>query len=593
MRFGLLPDWLNASPLQRALSLSMLGCVFAAGGTTLSAQITVISADNLTPFEPRDVGTTSDAKTVRIKLNYARAISSIAVAAGNTEFAAGAVSGCVVDGHTINPALSACSLDVTFSPKYPGLRTAPLVMTDGAGAKSSIGLQGTGLAPQAAFTPGIITTVAGNGTQGFSGDGGPATEAELYAPVYTALDREGNLYISDVGNGRLRKVDRNGIIITVAGNGTRGFGGDGGPATSAGITPWGIAVDAAGNLYFADMSNNRIRKVDRNGIITTIAGNGSGISSGDNGPATSAGMYHPEGIALDAAGNLYIVEYDNLRIRKVDLNGIITTVAGNGNRGFSGDGGPATAATLDAPTDVVADTAGNLYIADYWNTRIRKVDLNGIITTVAGNGNLGFSGDGGPATKAELKYPEGVAVDAAGNIYISESDNLRVRRVDKTGTIRTIVGDGSFPDSGDGGPATHAGTAPRAVAMDSAGTLFLADEFTNRVRKVDVSKSAVIFASQSVSTVSSSQEAFVTNTGNQHIEFTGLSLTGDFGQLTGTARDCTDTTFLGAGFSCALRITFSPTAAGSLTGSATVTDNSLSLPGTKQTISLSGTGTNP
>jgi sugar lactone lactonase YvrE len=565
-------------------------CALAVCGSS-TAQITVISADNLTPFQPRDVGTTSDAKTVRIKLNYARAISSIAVASGNTEFASGAVSGCVVDGHTINPAFAACSLDVTFSPKYPGLRTAPLVLTDGAGTKSSVGLQGTGLAPQAALTPGIITTIAGNGTQGFSGDGGPATEAELYNPGYTALDPVGNLYITDGNNLRVRKVDLNGIITTVAGNGVAGFSGDGGPATSAKLNfPAGVALDAAGNLYIADGGNNRIRKVDLNGIITTFAGGGIG-AGGDGGPATQAQLGFPSGIAVDAAGNLYIADTDFSRVRKVDLNGIITTVAGTGEHGYSGDGGPATQAELGFPSDIAVDAAGNLYIADPDNSRVRKVDSRGIISTFAGNGHRGFSGDGGPATKAQLE-PVGVAVDAAGNVYIADIGNFRIRRIDKTGTIRTIAGTGA-QYGGDGGPATKAGINPIGVAIDSAGTIFLTEGFSERVRKVDVSKSAVIFASQNVSTVSSSQEAFVTNTGTQHIEFTGLSLSGDFGQLTGTTRDCTDTTFLGAGYSCALRITFSPTAAGSLTGSATVTNNSLSLPGTTQTISLSGTGTNP
>jgi len=498
----------------------------------------------------------------------------------------------VVDGHTINPALSACSVDVTFSPKYPGLRTPPLVMTDSAGKKSSVGLIGTGLAPQAAFTPGIITTIAGNGTQGFSGDGGPATEAELYNPGYTALDPVGNLYITDGNNLRVRKVDLNGIITTVAGNGVAGFSGDGGPATSAKLNfPAGVALDAAGNLYIADGGNNRIRKVDLNGIITTFAGGGVG-AGGDGGPATQAQLGFPSGIAVDAAGNLYIADTDNSRVRKVDLNGIITTVAGTGEHGYSGDGGPATQAELGFPSDIAVDAAGNLYIADPNNSRVRKVDSRGIISTFAGNGHRGFSGDGGPATKAQLE-PVGVAVDAAGNVYIADIGNFRIRRIDKTGTIRTIAGTGSAQYGGDGGPATKAGINPIGVAIDSAGTIFLTEGFSERVRKVDVSKSAVIFASQNVSTVSPSQEAFVTNTGTQHIEFTGLSLSGDFGQLTGTARDCTDTTFLGAGYSCALRITFSPTAAGSLTGSATVTDNSLSLPGTKQTVSLSGTGTNP
>jgi sugar lactone lactonase YvrE len=584
-------SWWNAVRIPFVRTM-LFCCALAVCGSS-SAQITVISADNLTPFQPRDVGTTSDAKTVRIKLNYARAISSIAVAPGYTEFAAGAVSGCVADGYTVNPALSTCSMDVTFSPKYPGLRTAPLVMTDGTGIKSSIGLEGIGLAPRASLTPGIITTVAGTGTYGFSGDGGPATSATLSAPYYVVFDQEGNFYISDTVSAHVRKVDPNGIISTVAGGGTTL--GDGGPATSAKLNnPLGLAVDAAGNLYIADTDNYRVRKVDRNGIISTVAGTGIYGFSGDGGPATSAMLAQPYAVVLDAAGNLYIADPFNNRVRKVDRNGIITTFAGNGtNSGPLGDGGPATGATLNFPEDDAADTAGNLYIADAAGHRIRKVDPNGIITTYAGTGIAGFSGDDGPATQAEFNNPSGVSLDAAGDVYVSDYFNSRIRRVDTHGVIKTIAGHGVGGNSGDGGPATKAGMQQFSVTIDSSGSLFLPDYYGRRVRKVDVSQSAVNFASQNVGTVSSSQEAIVTNTGNQHIEFTGLSLAGDFEQLTGTARDCTDTTFLGAGYSCALRITFSPTAAGSLTGSATVTDNSLSLPGTKQTVSLSGTGTNP
>jgi sugar lactone lactonase YvrE len=588
---------LNASPLQRAIG-KMLVISALAVGFPLFAQIKVISADNLTPFEPRDVGTMSDAKTVRIKLNYARAISSIAVAPGSTEFTAGAVSGCVVDGHTVNPGLTACSVDVTFSPQYPGVRTAPLVVTDGAGIKSSVGLAGTGLGPRAALTPGIITTVVGNGTPGFSGDGGPATEAMLSGPRDAKFDGVGDLYISDLNNVRVRKVDRNGIITTVAGNGNYGVSGIegiGGPATSASLGElFGLAVDPAGNLYFViDYPQYYVLKVDLNGILTVFAGSGNYGFSGDGGPATKAGLSYMAGLAADAEGNVYIADQQNLRIRKVDTHGIISTVAGGGSGGRDsvGDGGPATQASLSEAWGVAVDAAGNLYIADTGFARIRKVDTNGIITTIAGNGNSGFSGDDGPATQAELFGPTGVTIDAAGNVYIADADNRRVRRVDTNGTIKTIAGTGDFHDSGDGGPATKAGMNPNVIAIDSSGSFLLPNG--TGVRKVEVSQSAVKFASQNVGTTSPNRDVVVTNTGNQHIEFTGLSLTGDFGQLTGTARDCTDTTFLGAGFSCALRITFAPIAVGTLTGSATVTDNSLSLPGTTQTISLSGTGVNP
>jgi hypothetical protein len=396
-------------------------------------------------------------------------------------------------------------------------------------------------------------------------------------------------------------VDPQGILTIVAGNGSSGSSGDGGPATDAEIgNPDGVAVDAAGNLYITDVLHERIRKVDTQGIITTVAGNGSLGSGGDGGPATDAELNGPQEVAVDAAGNLYIADSYNNRVRKVDIQGIITTVAGTGASGFSGDGGPAVSAVLNRPVAVSADKAGNFYITDWGNFRVRKVDTRGIITTVAGTGVNGFSGDGGPAISADLGIMGSLALDAAGNLYIGDWSNFRIRRVDVNGSITTVAGIGPaggpngcrYSVGGDGGPATSSSMCPNDVGTDSAGNLYILDYTEHRVRKVDVSQSAVSFGSHFVGTVTPSQVT-VTNTGNQHIEFTGLSLTGDFGRLTGSARNCSDTTFLGAGFSCAIWITFAPTSAGTFTGSATVTDNSLSLPGTTQTISLSGTGVTP
>jgi sugar lactone lactonase YvrE len=323
---------------------------------------------------------------------------------------------------------------------------------------------------------GVLTLVAGNGTAGYSGDNGPATSAQLSYPAGVAVDAAGNLYIA--GGNRIRKVS-NGVITTVAGNGTAGYSGDNGPATSAQLSyPAGVAVDAAGNLYVA--GDNRIRKVS-NGVITTVAGNGTAGYSGDNGPATSAQLNWPISLAVDGAGNLYIVDNQNFCIRKVS-NGLITTVAGNGTQGYSGDNVPATGARLDAPEGVAVDGAGNLYIADGGSDSIRKVS-NGVITTVAGNGACcGFGGDNGPATSAELYAPNGVAVDGAGNLYIADSGNDRIRRV-SNGVITTVAGGaGAF---GDNGPATGADLwAPEGVAVDSSGNLYVADTFSQRIRRV-------------------------------------------------------------------------------------------------------------
>jgi sugar lactone lactonase YvrE len=279
-------------------------------------------------------------------------------------------------------------------------------------------------------TSGIITTVAGNGTWGYSGDGGAATSAMLADPSDVAVDSLGNLYINDWSNKRIRKVDTSGIITTVAGNGIAGYAGDGGAATSAMLSnPFGVAVDAAGNLFIADSGNQRIRKVSTSGIITTVAGNGTYGYSGDGGAATSAMLSDPYGVTVDAAGNLFIADSGNQRIRKVSTSGIITTVAGNGTAGYAGDGGAATSGLLSGPQDVAVDSAGNLYIADTFNSVIRKVSTSGIITTVAGNGTAGYAGDGGAAILAQLYRPFGLAADSSGNLYIADSYNYRIRKV--------------------------------------------------------------------------------------------------------------------------------------------------------------------
>jgi sugar lactone lactonase YvrE len=324
-----------------------------------------------------------------------------------------------------------------------------------------------------------IKTLAGNGNPGYGGDNGPATSALLNNPTGAAVDSAGNLYIADKFNQRVRKVS-NGAISTVAGNGAQGYSGDNGPATSAQLFwPAGIALDSAGNLYIADSGNNVVRKVS-NGVITTVAGNGTFSYSGDGGPATSATLNNPTSVAVDPAGNLYIADLDNHRVRKVS-NGVITTVAGNGTQGFSGDNGPATSAELASPEGVAVDSAGNLYIADSFFQVVREVS-NGVIATVAGTATQGYTGDNGPATSAELNDPSGVAVDSVGNLYIADSGNDCIRVV-SNGAIVTVVGNGTQGYSGDNGPATGAELSlPAGVAVDTAGNLYVADSGNNRIR---------------------------------------------------------------------------------------------------------------
>ncbi len=334
---------------------------------------------------------------------------------------------------------------------------------------------------------GVITTVAGSGGVGYGGDGGPATAARLNDPVDVAVDAAGNLYIADRLNHRVRKVNAaDGVIVTAAGTGAAGFG-DGGPATAARLVfPTRVAVDGAGNLYIADTGNHRVRKVNAAGVIATVAGTGESGYNGDGGRAAAARLYNPEGVALDGAGNLYIADRLNNRVRKVDAAGIIATVAGSGRYGYSGDGGPATAARLRWPEGVALDGAGNLYIADKNSHRIRKVDAAGVIFTVAGNGTAGYSGDGGPAAAAQLNSPEDMEADGAGNLYIADKNNHRVRKVDAAGVISTVAGSGTAGYSGDGGAAAAARlNRPEGVALDGAGNLYIADRTNLRIRKVD------------------------------------------------------------------------------------------------------------
>ncbi len=341
---------------------------------------------------------------------------------------------------------------------------------------------------------GTLTVVAGNGINGFSGDGGPAASASLRGPEEVTLDSAGNLYIADRGNNRIRKVSPAGIITTVFGNGSSSFSGDGGPAISASGGALGVAVDSAGNLYIADDFNNRVRKVSASGIITTLAGNGSAAYSGDGGPATSAALNRPAGVAVDQQGNVYIADRSNHRIRKVSPSGTITTVAGTGANSFSGDGGPATSAALNSPEGLFVDTAGNLYIADLNNNRVRRVSPSGTISTVAGQFQ-GYAGDGGPATAARLFWPSAVVLDAAGNLYIADGGNNRIRSVNALGNINTIAGNGLFQFAGDGGTATSASLrTPYSVALDGTGGFYIADQDSHRVRKVAASGTISTYA---------------------------------------------------------------------------------------------------
>jgi sugar lactone lactonase YvrE len=360
--------------------------------------------------------------------------------------------------------------------------TFPLVINFNGATSAPVNIAVRSAAVISAFT---ITTVAGTGNPGYAGDGGAATASQVNHPQGVVADALGNLFIADSQNARIREIKPDGTISTVAGTGQFGFSGDGGSALNAQLDASGVAVDAAGNLYIADGNNGRVRKVSANGTITTVAGTGQLTYSGDGGPAIAAGIGSVSSIAVDSTGNLYIAAPLSARIRKVSVDGTITTVAGNGLSGYSGDGGLATNASLNNPFGVGLDSAGNIYIADSTNGRIRKVTPNGTITTVAGGQSFGNLGDGGPATSANLAFPEGMAVDVFGNLYIADTDNHRIRLVGIDGTIKTVAGTGNSAFSGDDGPATKADlNFPNGVAVDTAGNVYVADSVNNRIRKL-------------------------------------------------------------------------------------------------------------
>ncbi|MFE2970402.1 RICIN domain-containing protein [Streptomyces sp. NPDC059340] len=337
-----------------------------------------------------------------------------------------------------------------------------------------------------------ISTVAGTGVAGFKGDNEPAVAAQLNRPYGIAVDSTGTLYFSDHVNHRVRKITTDGKISTVAGTGVAGSQGDNGPAVSAQLNyPREVAVDSAGAVYIADTNNHRIRKITADGKISTIAGTGTAGFSGDGGPATAARLHTPLGVAVDSTGTLYFSDHVNHRVRKITTDGKISTVAGTGVAGSQGDNGPAVSAQLNGPYAVAVDGTGDLYIADAANHRVRKVTADGKITTVAGTGTAGFGGDDGPAASAKLNFPLAVVVDTTGTLYISDYNNQRVRKVMADGKITTVAGTGTAGFGGDEGPAASAQlNHPFGLAVDCVDTLYIADHVNNRVRKVASAKLA-------------------------------------------------------------------------------------------------------
>jgi sugar lactone lactonase YvrE len=334
-----------------------------------------------------------------------------------------------------------------------------------------------------------ISTIAGTGAGGHAGDGGSATTGQVFAPAGMARDAAGNIYVADQFNNAVRKIS-GGNISTIAGTFVAGYSGDTGSATVATAAmlnqPFGVAVDGAGNIYIADMSNHRIRKVTSAGVISTIAGTGAAGYNGDGIQATAAKLYNPSGVAVDGHGNVYISDRWNNRIRKIDTGGVISTIAGTGAYGFNTDSWPsAKLAMVARPLGIMIDAAGSVIFADQDNSRIRKVDSNGVITTIAGH-HSGFCDyrtldENAPC----LSYPASVAMDTSGNLYVGDAGNRRVRLIYKSGYIKTIAGTGTNGYSGDGGPGQNANVSQaNGLAVDNAGNVYFSDWGNNRVRYV-------------------------------------------------------------------------------------------------------------
>lgn len=500
-----------------------------------------------TSFGSQPDGTASASQSVTVTAQVAGTVSTVQVltaGAPNLDFAVGSGSSTCVA--TLAKGAT-CTESVTFTPTAPGPRIGAVVLLDsGSSVLGTAYLSGTGLGGLGVLVSGNMPGIAGQGRlfSGPLGDGGPATSASLNLPSGVALDGAGNLYIADSNHYRIRIVNaKTGIITTYAGNGQPGYSGDNGPANKATLnTPSGVAVDGAGNLYIADTANNVIRKVwASTGIIITVAGNGlpgTPANVGDGGAALLGNLNQPIGVTVDGAGNLFIADYANHRIRRVDaVSDIITTVAGNGTTnpgtgagGFSGDGGPATSAELNFPYTVAFDPSGNMYIPDSLNNRVRIVTPAGIINTFAGNGAPNWAGDGGAATSASLFSPEGVISDPAGNIYIADTQNAAIRKVSSStstmaGIINTIAINAKGEDLYNGALNTLSIYAPVGLAIDGSGNIYVANYFNQLVQWIQSNFVVVDFRSTPIrqGSLSSPQIQPVENDGNAPFDVTAIN----------------------------------------------------------------------
>ncbi len=569
----LCPEWTSPEFVLKRLIARLyllLFCLLSLNAALRAQQVVRLSGKTA-------LGTTAAVRPVEVTLPQGGTVDRVSVVTQGSEGLDFQSAGDTCASMTY-AAGQTCVVNVLFRPTAPGERVGAIVLLDR--DKNRLALRpllagATG--PIATFIPGLVTTAAGNSsTFFFSGDGGPATSASLFLPFGVAFDAAGTLYIADTINNRVRTVNAAGVITTIAGDGTAGYTGDGGSALNARLNnPSSVQVGPAGDIYIADTGNSVIRVVNATThIISTFAGNGTAAYAGNGGPATAASLNLPNGIALDAANNLYIADTANNVVRLVNAaTRVISTVAGNNAAAYRGDGGPATSANLNAPWSVALTSAGGFLIADQKNNAVRSVSAAGMITTLAGNGTgkPGFAGDGAVATSAQLNTPSGLAIDVAGNTYVSDTGNNRIRKINpSTGIITTIAGSGN---SADDYAATRVSLyGPYGLALDSKGNLFIADASHNRVRKVWSNATVLDYPTTRIGSVSAPLNAIIENDGTTTLDLTDIYAVSN--AQVDPASTCASTTMLAPLAQCTIAADFAPTVVGTpITGSIMINSN--------------------